>query len=113
MESREETLTAKEKDLLAKEQLLKVRDLCESLQFNETPLQRKMMVPLSDVERKEFIKNQKALKPAPKTSTTPRTASDRGVVNVQESFAGGSRNDVDFSDTSPEAIKKRASYFLN
>jgi len=84
-----------------------VRNLCESLDFHPSAVQMKALVTLNDADRKAFIKEQKPLKPASGRTplTTPRTTPSR-TTNVQESR--GKVKDVDFTDTSEEARRKRA-----
>lgn len=107
------TLESREKAVKEKEELLKVRDLCESLDFKEDAIQRKMMIPLTDAERRQYIKQQKGLKPvAAKAPTTPRTGAGR-TTNVQESTAVRANGNLDFADMTTEAIAKRAAFFKN
>ncbi len=92
-----------------------IRDVCESLQFMPSKLQLKSMIGLSDAERREYIKEQKGLvKPAgTRAGSTPRTATGRTGTDVQESRAAGVRKDVDFTDNSEEARRKRYAYLKN
>lgn len=106
MESKEKAELA---TLRAKE---KVRDLCESLQFTPTPVQIKALIPLSEIDRKAFIKEQKALKPAGKTVTTPRTAVGGGrTTDIAEAARAAGVREIDMADQSPEAQKRRADYY--
>ena len=106
MESREKDA----KELLQLRGEKQVRDLCESSEFIPSAIQVKAMIPLSESDRKAFIKEQKGFtaKVIGKGSNTPRTAAGR-TANVTESR----QQDFDYSDSSEEAMKKRAAARLS
>jgi hypothetical protein len=103
-EEDEAKMESRERANAAKEKLIGVRDLCESLEFHETPIERKMLAALSTAEQKEWIKAQKAARGPGKKITVPRTAT--GARDVQESRAAGAVGN-NFNDTSEEARAAR------